>query len=407
MAEWRYILQRLPSGEFVDFDIPLVKVEVTRTLSGPGSLSGTVPVPFGNLVGLGGLEWGAAIWAEADGEIRGGGIIESATIVGDEWKIECVGFSGLIGDQPWMGPDLRLFGVDPTDEFRRIWSYASSTYGLPVSVGSDKSGFRIGVEGWWDLSDVDWAEIEGRASWNADNPNPYLVLKKNGKYPVTLPLSAFKRGTSNNQPPTGGREVPDEPFSLAWWETTDLGDVVTKLATDRFDYRESSSWSGESIVHRLELGVPVLGSRREGLRFVEGENLAARPDVVRDAAGYASGVVVLGSGEGSARVFAKAERPTSRLKRFEVVVDRSVDRSADASSVARNELEWLSGGFDVSTVTVFDHPNAPIGSVDVGDVIFILGDSPWVELGLWVRVTEVTFRPDREGEASFRVRRES
>lgn len=48
---WRYIAQRLPGGEFLDFDLPLTGVEVTTALSAPGGLTAAVPVEVARLHG--------------------------------------------------------------------------------------------------------------------------------------------------------------------------------------------------------------------------------------------------------------------------------------------------------------------------------------------------------------------
>ncbi len=51
MSSWRYIAQRLPSGEFLDWDLPLQDVDVTTALSAPGGLTATVPVEVARLHG--------------------------------------------------------------------------------------------------------------------------------------------------------------------------------------------------------------------------------------------------------------------------------------------------------------------------------------------------------------------
>lgn len=48
---WQFIAQRLPGGEFLDFDLPLDDPEVTPALSAPGGLTATVPVEVARLRG--------------------------------------------------------------------------------------------------------------------------------------------------------------------------------------------------------------------------------------------------------------------------------------------------------------------------------------------------------------------
>src|SRR5690625_8035569 len=98
MSDWRYIVQALPSGEWLEWDLPLSRVEVVHELSGPGGLTGTVPVEIGRLLTPDGkallLPWACAIWAVASGEIRGGGILVRSEFNGQSWTIDCVGLSG-------------------------------------------------------------------------------------------------------------------------------------------------------------------------------------------------------------------------------------------------------------------------------------------------------------------------
>lgn len=71
---WRYIAQRLPSGEFLDFDLPLKDVEVTEARNAPGGLTGSVPVEVGRLAG--GRDAAARAMASAAGKRE---VVESYT----------------------------------------------------------------------------------------------------------------------------------------------------------------------------------------------------------------------------------------------------------------------------------------------------------------------------------------
>ena len=81
MTEWRFIAARLDgagSMEFLDFDLRLDDVEVHQVLNGYGGLTARVPHEQAHLR-VGGkpvfVPWSTAIFAEASGIIRGGGIL--------------------------------------------------------------------------------------------------------------------------------------------------------------------------------------------------------------------------------------------------------------------------------------------------------------------------------------------
>ncbi len=84
---WRYLAQRLTrdgsSGPWLDNELPLTDVSFTDVLSGPTQLTATITPELTRLVAADGKplldEWGTAIYAEADGEIRAAAILVSST----------------------------------------------------------------------------------------------------------------------------------------------------------------------------------------------------------------------------------------------------------------------------------------------------------------------------------------
>src|SRR5699024_11747301 len=96
----------------------------------PGGLTGTVSVEVGRLLTEDGrpllLPWACAIWAEASGEIRGGGILVRSEFAGHEWHLECIGLSGYASGQPWTASEYKGVQVDPLALVRRIWNHLQS-----------------------------------------------------------------------------------------------------------------------------------------------------------------------------------------------------------------------------------------------------------------------------------------
>ncbi|MEE6280140.1 hypothetical protein [Georgenia sp. MJ170] len=354
---WRYLAQRLPSGELIDVDLPLSGPAITSTLSGPGAVTGTVPVEVPRLKGPDGrplLEpWGSAIIAEADGQIRGYGIVtDDPSWNGQQWSIETTGFSGYLAELAYTGPEYAGVQVDPLDVLRRVWAHVQGEPGgdLGVLVDGTRSPVRIGTE----PEQVEFSTGDGEGV-------------------------SFEAG----------------PFKLNAWETDDLGRVVDELAgSTPFDYVEESRWDGERVVHRLRLGYPSIGRRQEDLRFVIGENVTAEPRL--GAGVYASAVQVFGAGEGRDMVRSPVvTRDGGRLRRTLVITDKAIKSRSAASDRARAVLALTAGGVRFDELTITDHPHAPVGSFSVGDSIYLEGPTAWGgDLGAWVRVLELTIRPD-------------
>lgn len=370
MSGWRYIAQQLPDGAIIDPNLPLSGVEITDALSGPGGLSGTIPVEVGRLKGPDGepllKEWGAAIWAEADGVIRGGGIVDVSQPSGPEWRIECVGFSGYLQGLPYVGDGWVGTRVDPLDVVRRIWDHAQSfpDGNLGVLVDQTTSPIRIGEEQYVAV----WTEQAGSDT-----------------------------------------TFDDGPIRLNWWDVHDLGAMIDGWAGQGyFDYHEETSWKDDrrrELVHRLRLHYPQMGRRRDDLRFVVGENIAVVPETQLVEEGYASEVMFLGAGEGREKVQALAGGPTGRLRRVAVVVDDTVKRQTDARNRANAERAKRLGYHEVKQIQVREHSNAPVGSWQVGDEIRVQGKAGWVDLDMWLRITASTISPESGDVATLTLAR--
>ncbi|TDU27108.1 hypothetical protein [Arthrobacter sp. JUb115] len=179
------------------------------------------------------------------------------------------------------------------------------------------------------------------------------------------------------------------PYTLNWWETTDLGSVLTDLATQTpFDYREETVWDGDdALSHRLILGYPDIGVKREDLRLEIGVNVTAPPPL--DEADFASEVVVLGAGEGRATVRATATNNTGRLRRVAVVERKELSKTSQATAQARIELAARTSDWTFEDLELLDHPMCPYGSFDAGDWLYLTGDAGWAQIDQWVRVMSI------------------
>src|SRR5699024_9603417 len=140
----RIILQSLPSGEILDWAVPLGGADVTRVRTGPGALSGVLAEGCEHPV----REWGAALWVESDGVFHGGGIVATVEHADREIRVNCTGITGYAQDMPWLAKREDLIEVDPLDIVRMIWDHLqdASSGNLHLSVDSLSSPVRVGEE---------------------------------------------------------------------------------------------------------------------------------------------------------------------------------------------------------------------------------------------------------------------
>jgi hypothetical protein len=149
MTKWRYIAQRATTGQILELEVPfLTRSELTWSLSAAGSLKGTVSPQTGALTAMDGRpmfeEWNTLLYAEADGQIRWGGIVISSEATGSTWSIEAATFATYPAGMPYLG---EYYGaeVDVADVIREIWSHLQSfdTGDLGVQV-TGTTGVTVG-----------------------------------------------------------------------------------------------------------------------------------------------------------------------------------------------------------------------------------------------------------------------
>lgn len=347
VSRWRYIAQRALTGEWLDWDLPLTVGELSWALSGAGSLRATVAPDVGGLRAADGSplleEWGTLIYAECDGEIRWGGVVTRSEFAGSSWDIEAAGFTTYPHGVPYLGEYIRQ-SVDPLDAYREIWAHIQSNPdgNLGVTVDSTTSPVRLGTVA--------------------------------------------------------------EPYSLTWWEAPDCGGELDSLAKETpFDYVEEHAWYGDTITHRVRLGYPRLGRRRDDLAFIQGDNVLSVVEVDRDGDGFANEVIGLGAGEGRKSIQRRIPQRDGRLRRPHVYSDKSVSTTARMDALCRSELATRRNVVEVASVDVLNHPHAPIGSWSLGDDVLIRADIPWLgEVAIWSRVVGWSLVGDDRARLSLR-----
>lgn len=352
---WRYLAYRL-NGDGTETplnpNVPLTDVTFTKDLSGPSGMDATLKPEYAGMTASDGsplfVTWGTAIYAEKDGEIRRGYILYDVDDDGPELGLAFVGWAGYPKDQPFHS-EYTGIAADPLDIVRLLWKHLQDKPGGNTGLVLDdtKSTIRVG--------------------------------------------KALPAGTTTSQ--------EEGPFVLGWWETKDIGGIIDQLAADTpFDYREEHEWDGEKVAHRLRIGFPTIGQRRTDLRFVVGENLQVNPAIQYRGEEYATAIILLGAGEGRlmCRGLSVDEGPPAgRLRRVLTLEDKSLTDNVTADRAATRERNRRRGDPDFTSLIVNDHPNAPLGSYDVGDEIQVLTAGGWHDqLDLWVRILSIQTDPE-------------
>lgn len=251
----------------------------------------------------------------------------------------------------------------------------------------------------------------GKGSLNAQQKKIVYRAKKVVGKPPKRPADDPAPSATPSSPTTTPTTQPplvyqQSPYTLTWYNNHDLSDEIDALAAATpFDWHLTHRWSDDGdtpdLQHHMRLGFPRIGRRLSDLRFAIGENIHELPGVGRDGSDYANEIIVIGNGEGAAAITGRSFRPVpNKVRRTKTIVDTTLmtveacNARADAEVAARVTLD------EVTELVVVDHPNAPIGSVALGDEFWLEGDTGWVELGAWVRCIGRRFTP-AEGDQMY------
>jgi hypothetical protein len=446
VSEWRYIAQRATTGEFLDMDVPIDRDELSWALSGAGYLRGTVAPDTGTLRAADGRlvleEWGTLIFAEADGEIRWGGIVVSSKFTGAKWEVEAAGYATYPHGIAYAGDYYKAL-IDPAQAVRDIWdhlqSYADGDLGLTVTgstnvrLGSPsedeantaaaeaatakanydaankvlatrraaatearkaqtaaiatrtaKSKALTAAKSTKDAAAISAAQADYNSANAAVTAAKAVVAQKDAdvknQAAVVAGLKTTLDAANDKKKATAAAKKDDGgAYKLQWWESTDCGQEIDALAKETpFDYTERHYWSGDTIKHELQIGYPRLGRRRNDLAFVQGDNVMKVVTPTIDGDDFANEVVGIGAGEGKGAVHRTTAVRDGRLRRSYVYTAKEVDKTDRMDALIRDQLQRRALSLDIQSVTVVDHPNARIGSWSVGDDVLIQATIPWL-----------------------------
>lgn len=340
MARWRYFTQHALTGAILHPALPLSGVEFGNELNGPGEFRGTLSPRFvkANVEAL--LPGKALIYAEADGFLRWGGLIWDITAEDGEYRIEAASWSSYLTARHDIHGELNARGpyvnTDPCKIIRDIWAYAQ-----------EQPDGNLGVV-------VD---------------------------PTT---STMKVGT------------PAEPWHSYWYETPNLGDHHDDLVSEEGapQYTNTCRYLANGTVEkRLKLGYPRLGTRRTDIAFATGVNIIDAPPVRYSGDEFANVIIATGSGEGTATRRAEAPSRDGGLRMEHHLALPTVNGTDVLGKRAAAELKRRRVMGQVEQITIRDHPNAPLGSWQIGDDVHVTVHNQWVSWSGWARVVADAYRP--------------
>lgn len=352
-GEWNFQAGRLTGDgdiEIIETELPIDIRSIESVLSAPSRMSGTISPALARLKSGGRSVFepnNTVIVAEADNHPRGLGIYQDdSTFEDGVWNISTLGLTSYAGGMPYVGEE-NFIGVDPLDIFRHIWNHLQSQPmgNLGITIDTLSSPIRVGT-----------AESSEEGS--------------------------FESG----------------PRKLTTWDTADLGREIDEYArATPFDWLETLYWNGDYPQCHIKLGYPTIGGRHPRLRLVLGENVLTAPTVRQH--GYVNEVHVLGAGEGRARIRGFSGVSDGRIRRARTIEDPDITSVTEANRVASDELAASRGEYYVESVTVRDHPNAPLAELELGREVPVYAEGDQVDIDSWARVVAKSESPGAEGTA--------
>ncbi len=370
---WRFFATRLIGDgheTVVATDVPITQPQIAVALCAPHSIRGTITPEVLSMrdprTGRPILEpQGTGIYAERDGKIVAGGILKTARPRDAKLELLVSGHTSYLADLAWTSTGLKFYDYDPFDIIRRIWQDTQSHPGgnVGLAVEPTKSPRRVGE----------------------------------------------KRPEVTGPDGTVTEPAVDEPFVLAKYATPNLLTAFNQLVeASGGDYAERHSWtdgSGSVMEHRLRLGYPRIGVRRQ-IKAEIGVDVTVIPEVDLDADDYASEVVVYGAGEGPLTLLSHAVgNPVERLRTVRTFTRADITTKAGIDRHAAEVLKMLkSRRDDITGLTV---RGTLAALLDVGDEFAISGNAGWAGHidEQWVRILGMEYRPDDTDDVELEVER--
>ena len=360
IGKLRFTIIEANSNIILSRDLVVREPEVIIYLSSPSRSTFKVPQgeQYNSSYGIDWKTWG--YWIIPEIEINGVRKCLGAQIVNKcdidyksgDMVIEGIGFMGYPKGIPWLTNYMPI-AVDPAEVIQQIWSDCQSytNANLGVTVLPALTGVEI------------------------------------------LPGYSFD-----------GSSLSFDFYAMFIKEVDfqDSGGVMTSLARDTpLDMIEEVSWNtGNNTVNKvLRLGYPKLGAEQQSLSFVLGENVINAELAEELEIEPVSDVIIRSWMPGKTKTAHLIIDPpnTNRFRRIIMEEDAYIDSTERAAAWANKKL--IRRNIPISFSKIFvdaSHPNAPLGSYDIGDTIYVEGKNyPWRgDIAEWHRITSITYKND-------------
>ncbi|MFE9642118.1 hypothetical protein ACFYOC_24145 [Nocardiopsis alba] len=327
--------------------------------------------------------WGTLIFVEEGDVLRGGGILTDCTFTGQTWDLEIMGFTGYLHKMPlvdtltWGSSSAGTSGngVDPLEVVRAIWENVQSkpNGNLQVTVDSTTSPYRVG-------------------SWHNAARLPTEPGQGVNRAEVNDPIEFAEVWNAQSQKPVAatGKQVFWQ-YGIYWYDNVEAGSLIQELSEKTpFDFVEEYRWADSDkseVIMRLKLGTPRIGTRKNNLGFVLGDNIYNVLTITQAGDEFSNSVHYYGSGEGAKQLRSESTVRDSRLRRAKVEVDTSINNRSDLKARAQADRIYSGITTDIDSFNVLQHDNAPLGSFAVGDDVFVRSEFGWQTFEKWCRIT--------------------
>lgn len=337
-GRFHFIVEEAVTGQILTRDLVVQNPKLVRVLSGACNIQFEVNPKDYSAAGIYFKPWGH--WIHAEKVIAGERKIwASALVVPSQidkktgnMKLEAKGFAGYPEKMPMLF-NWNPLACDAFEPVHRIWAHLQNypSGNLGVTVYPALSGIEM------------------------------------------LPGYAFDGEITNINFFAQFVRAEDRP---------DCADWINKLSRDiPFDYVEESSWNLDrsAIDKKLFLGYPKAGVQQDNLSFVLNENVIEASPHIETEIDWASDVIVTGWFPGQEHSTQISNADPKRFRRVVTDDDARINSDERAAAWGRRKLSRRqTPAYWESIVIDPGHPNAPFGSFDVGDRIWVSGKMPWV-----------------------------
>jgi hypothetical protein len=335
---FRFICEEARTGNLLSKDLAVQHPKVLRALSGPASINFDINYRDYQNEGIYFKPWGHVIHVEKliqnQRKIWASGIVQPSEVDKQTgiMHLTAQGFAGYPKGTPWL-ENWNPLVIDPFEVVTRIWSHVQS--------------------------------------YNNGNMNVQV-------YPISsgiemLPGYAFDGSLLN---------LDFFAVFIRAVDKQDCQDWIDKLARDiPFDYVEQSAWNADrtGVSKKIYLGYPKAGVQQDNLAFIINENVIDSVPHIETETDWASDIVIDGWAPGTEYSSSIENADPLRYRRVVMQDDARINSDERAAAWARRKLSRRqTPAYWESIIVDMDHPNAPFGSYDVGDTIWVRGPMPWV-----------------------------